>query len=142
MAGRKPTEVGIDMTPMIDVVFQLIIFFMVTVNAEQESYLKDLVLQRSPNAEERKRGEPREITIQVDKQGRYYVGSLRFQLSQIDNFLRNAARQVGASNIPILIRGDRESQHKAIRQVMDVCSKNGIYKIRFAGMKRDSRQPR
>jgi biopolymer transport protein ExbD len=124
------------MTPMIDVVFQLIIFFIITVQMDQESMLKEIVLPRSPNAQERVQGEAKEIPIQVTKSGNIYMGSQLITINQLDAVIKAFAKQVGPQNIPILIRGDVDARHKAIRKVMDTCSKNGVYKMRFAGLKK------
>ena len=62
---------GINMTPMIDVVFQMIIFFVCTAQLEQEQFSKFIKLADSPNAPAvAEAKDPRTITIEVDGKGK------------------------------------------------------------------------
>jgi len=141
MGKRAPAEVSMDMTPMIDVVFQLMIFFLVTINMDQEQLLKDLVLPPSYYSKEQKTKDPFQLTIQVSEDGKYYLGNQPVNIQRLRVVLQDAVRRVGAPNLPVLIRGDKDARHKAIRDVMDSCSELGIYKIRFAGLKRSAGEP-
>lgn len=127
-------EAAMDMTPMIDIVFQLIIFFILTVNADQESIRQQIALPLSPNSIERVKKDPRTLTIQVDKSGDFYVGHMKYNDKTLKKLLNNTIKYSGT--FPILIRGDEESKHKAIRQAMDACAQAGIAKIRFAALKK------
>jgi len=137
MARRQIEEVGIDMTPMIDVVFQLIIFFIVTVQMDQESVIREITLPPSVYAKEQKGREGNQVTIQIDRDGKMYLGSSQVQLNTIEMYLKGAVRRQSAANMPVLIRADSQTLHKNVRRVMDTCSKVGIYQIRFASLKRE-----
>lgn len=134
-------DAQVDLTPMIDVVFQLIIFFVVTVNLDQQSLLESITLPTAKDSREEPRKDPRQITIQVDAKGSYYIGSSPLTLRVLQKTLKHAVRNAGTTEIPILIRGDMHSTHKYIRRVMDSCSSVGLYKIRFAALKRAAKQP-
>ena len=65
---------GINMTPMIDVVFQMIIFFVCTAQLEQEQFSKFIKLADSPNAPAvAEAKDPRTITIEVDGKGKVSI---------------------------------------------------------------------
>jgi biopolymer transport protein ExbD len=146
--ARKKREraegASIDLTPMIDVVFQLIIFFVVTVNLDQQSVMEQIRLPDAPHSREPKGGkDPRQVTIQVDKRGRYFIGVAPYSLKQLKIVLNNAVHAAGGTqNVPILIRGDAATAHRYIRRAMDVCAEIGLYKIRFAAMKQAAEKPR
>lgn len=128
-------EASCDLTPMIDVVFQLIIFFIVTANLDQQSIKEDIILPDAPNAIRQKKKHPNQITVQVDGSGDVFIGGgPPFTIRELKQTLRSAVNTAGADNIPVLIRGDKTTRHRAIRKVMDACAEVGIYKIRFAGM--------
>ncbi len=134
--ASKCNEQSIDMTPMIDIVFQLIIFFIVTVNLDQQSVMEQITLPPAPHSKEERKRDPRQVTIQVDKKGKFFIGTQKYEIKQLRNVMNNAVRAAGgAANLPVLIRGDTVSAHRYIRQAMDVCAELGIYKIRFAAMK-------
>ena len=140
--AKKQIEAEINMTPMIDVVFQLIIFFIVTVNLDQESILEQIELPDAPHSIEIIRKDPRQVTIQVDSRGRYYIGSgAPYSLRELNIVLRNTVKR-GGLHIPILIRGDERTTHKYIRRAMDVCAREGLYRIKFAAMKQSATEYR
>ncbi len=128
-------EAAVDLTPMIDVVFQLIIFFVVTVNLDQKAVMESIRLPPSKNSREEPKKDPRQVTIQVDEKGGFFIGSSRLPLRQLKIVLRNTYKTAG-KDVPMLIRGDERAPHKHIRKAMDACAGAGFYKIKFAGMKR------
>ena len=133
---RKVEESKCDLTPMIDVVFQLIIFFIVTANLDQQSVMKKIKLPPSPNAETQETRPPNQISIQVADDGTYYIGSSPQTKKQLESVLEGTAKACGGGqNVPVLIRGDMRTSHADIKIVMDICAASGIAKIRFAGMK-------
>ena len=134
-ARRAPAESKVDLTPMIDVVFQLIIFFVVTVNLEQESILKEIKLPIARYSRDQRK-HPGQITIQVSSKGYFYIGAgSKYTKNQLRKVMRNAVRRSSAE-IPVLIRGDARASHKAIRTAMDACAAEGLYRIRFATTKK------
>ena len=135
MARKKRIRVaekGIDMTPMIDVVFQLIIFFIVTVNLDKE--LKRIELADSPEGPAILEKNPDTVIITVDRHGLISIGAAVMSPTQLQKIMRNVVAQEGFG-VPVLLRGDREARHEAIRRVMDVCASVGLWRIKFAAMK-------
>ncbi|MDP6524931.1 MAG: biopolymer transporter ExbD [Kiritimatiellia bacterium] len=122
----------IDMTPMIDVVFQLIIFFIVTINMEQ-NYKKEIVLEDAKNAPVIKNPHPMTLVIEVDKRGWISLHGAQVTTTQLRALVQRRYNSVG--EFPVLIRGDRDARHKDIRKVMDICSGVGLWKINFAAVK-------
>jgi len=136
MAGkpkRQGTEQAIDMTPMIDVVFQLIIFFIVTVNLDQE-ILKPIALAETKRSPELVDKDPRMVTITVDKRGRISVGPAVMSERQLQGAMQSVVNESGFG-VPVMIRGDKDTQHTHIRKAMDACAAVGIWKIKLAGLK-------
>lgn len=121
----------LDMTPMIDVVFQLIIFFIVTINLEQK-YNEDITLEDAPNAPLLK-DEPMLMVIEVDKRGWISLRGAQVTPSQLKSIVQ--ARYNKMSEFPVLIRADSATKHRDVRAVMDICSEIGIWKISFAAIK-------
>ncbi len=124
----------IDMTPMIDVVFQLIIFFIVTINLEQ-NYNKDILLEDAPHARiiNTQDEDPRTLIIEVDKRGWISLHGAVVNKTQLAQIVRRRFNAMG--EYPVLIRGDKRTKHRDIRGVMDTCSGAGLWKITFAAIK-------
>ncbi|MDZ8117972.1 ExbD/TolR family protein [Pontiella agarivorans] len=129
---------GINMTPMIDVVFQMIIFFVCTAQLEREQFSEWINLPDSPNAPEiAQEKDPRTITIEVDEKGKIMIGRTALSLSRLRMILKKTVSDYGVygPSIPIRIRADAMSQHSNVRNVMDACTESGLYKIAFIAVK-------
>jgi len=134
MGRKKPScEVGeLDMTPMIDCVFQLIIFFIVTMKMNQE-FNQDIRLEKAPNGPIIKDLEPWTTEIEVDKRGWISIHGAQISKGQLKNMLINKSRRLGGT-FPVMIRGDLRAKHEDIRTVMDICTDIGIWRINFVAI--------
>jgi biopolymer transport protein ExbD len=133
--GRKRDDSGsgLDMTPMIDVVFQLIIFFIVTITVDQKMN-EDIQLEFSKNGPVKEQEESRTTVIEVDRRGWISMHGTPLSKGQLQDLLQRKYRQLGGA-FPILIRGDMRTRHQDIRAVMDLCTGINIWKIEFAAIK-------
>jgi biopolymer transport protein ExbD len=127
-------EVGINLTPLIDVVFLLLIFFMVSTTFTRETQLSiDL-----PEAE----GQPREtvekqIEILVGEDGRYRVNGQGL----VDSRMRTLQAAIykisaGDSTLPMVISADAQAAHQDVVQAMDAAGQMG-----FVHLSITTRQP-
>ena len=129
---------GINMTPMIDVVFQMIIFFVCTAQLEREQFSEWINLPDSPNAPEMaQEKDPRTITIEVDEKGKVTIGRTLLSISKLRQILTKTVSDYGVygPTIPIQIRADASAQHQHVKTVMDTCTSAGLYKIAFIAIK-------
>ena len=138
--ARKSQPADLDMTPMIDVVFQLIIFFVVTITIQQE-YNRTIELQDGPHGPEIK-GDDQEkaFIIEIDRNGWVSMHNAQVSDKTLYSLLKNRYKRHG--EFPILIRGDRRASHKSIRKVMDICTSVGLWRINFVVMKEKKRKRR
>lgn len=132
--ARKPASEGCetDMTPMIDVVFQLIIFFIVTIKMEQD-YNEEIELDMAVHAPAIEERDPRTLIVEVDRRGWISISGAQLSHEAFYNIMK--ARYARHGEFPILIRGDRRALHEHIRRVMDICTNVGIWRINFAAIK-------
>lgn len=128
-------DMDVNMTPMIDVVFQMIIFFITAVDMDRKSFDVNIKLAMAPNGAVVEKRDPRTVTIEVDKDGKIQMGKgIRVQQSQLLAILKKAVVDYGQT-VPVVIRGDGGTQHEEVRKVMDLCSQAGLWKIKFAATK-------
>ena len=116
-------ETNIDLAPMLDVVFILLIFFIVTAN-----FVKDpgLDVQR-PNAETSEIQENAGILIAVGAQDEVYMEGRRIDIRQVKaNVLRLQSERPNAT---VVIRADKAANADIITKVMDGVRLAGIYQI-------------
>jgi biopolymer transport protein ExbD len=121
------------MTPMIDIVFQMIIFFVCTVQLEKDAINEDIRLAMAPNGPIEQK-DPTQVTIDVDERGRIQVAGFGMSVNTLVQVLR---KQIGlyGTQIPVIIRGDEDTRHEDVKRVMDACTRAGIWKIKFAAIK-------
>jgi len=127
------------MTPMIDVVFQLIIFFVCTAALEQNALDESIKLADSPNGPAIEQKDPREITVEVDHKGRISIARSYMSENFLRNQLRMAVKKTGQTT-PVLIRASGKTKHEDIRKVMDACAYAGLWKVSFVAIKEEAKK--
>jgi biopolymer transport protein ExbD len=133
--ARRTTDAELDMTPMIDIVFQLIIFFIITIKLEQE-YCEDIELEDAKHGPEIDDLDSRTVEIEVDRRGWIYIHGAALSKQKLQAIMKRKYDKFG-SNVPVLIRADKKAQHKDVRAVMDICTGVGIWRVSFAAIKED-----
>lgn len=136
---RKSSEgCALDMTPMIDVVFQLIIFFVVTITMS-ENKDETIRLELAPNGEEVESSSDNPdaataITIDISRTGRMSMSNVTMNEKQLRDIMARRFRKFGNS-FEVWIRGDALATHDQIRRAMDICTACGIGKVSFLAVK-------
>ncbi|MEI7437713.1 MAG: biopolymer transporter ExbD [bacterium] len=133
---RKEEEIPLsgNLTAMIDVVFQLIIFFVCTVKMQDDSVDARIRLAMAPHGVAVATKNPLQVTIDVDNRGRILLGNSLVEPNVLRAILKKAVADAHQA-VPIIIRGDAKAPHKDIRRVMDVCTEAGLWKLEFAAYK-------
>ena len=129
---EKSPPATMDMTPMIDVVFQLMIFFIVTIKMSQDIN-PDVRLEMTKHGPTLKGEDPRTIVVEVDQRGYLSSHGAYMTKEQFRKIMKSRYNRMGT--FPVLIRGDRRTRHKDVKAVMDICTEIGIWRISFAGIK-------
>ncbi len=138
---RKNRSVGCDlnMTPMIDVVFQLIIFFVVTLKMTKDEY-EDIILEDGKHGPIVKEMPPQTLIIELGRRlpfsGRYRISinNAVINESQLREILQYRVNRHRNTNFPVLIRADNRVPHREVKRVMDVCTDVGIWKLSFVAI--------
>jgi len=115
---------SLSMTSLIDVVFLLLIFFLVATRFADEDHELDVVL---PSASEAKPliATPKVVFVNIDKDGRFYMAGKAVGPDEIERGLVRAVAD-NPVNQSVVIRADRRVQLDAAVTVMNICNKVGI----------------
>lgn len=126
---QRKEDPDLNLTPLIDVVFLLLIFFMVSTTFDREAELK-IQLPEAAGEERQEPQDPVEITI--DAQGRYFVNRREVVNRKLDT-LKQALDKVlaGRTDSPLIISADRLTPHEAVIRAMDAASQLGLVHITF-----------
>ena len=128
--GRLGT--GLEMTPMIDIVFLLMIFFLVASKLDQDDRALDVVLPQAAAAQPLTT-RPREFVINIDRAGNYYAGARPVRLEELTDLLVQSAAD-NPQRQTVILRADEETAHKFVVAAMDACVRAGIddYQVQSA----------
>ena len=131
--ARKPQDnPQLDMTPMIDVVFELIIFFVVTI--KQEDLFSKLNVNR-PAPSDGKPEETNDTTVNIElgnARGNNPNGVIVYNKKEISRQeLDQNLREISSTSkkTPIIIKCQLESPHKVLVDVLDICYKYELYSV-------------
>lgn len=121
---RSNVAGNLSLTPLIDVVFLLLIFFLVTSEFEDEERRLDIVLPTASSATPMTR-KPREIVIDVDAMGKVYLRGQAMEFDELERLL-TAAVADNPTNQSAIIRADGTTSFQPVVNVMDICNRVGI----------------
>ena len=125
---RKPPEV--DITPLIDVVFLLLIFFMVSTTFDRES---QILIELPEASGEEAVHEVDELEITIDPKGIFFVNQREVINTDVDTLKRAIAKAVGEErDLPVIINADAKTPHQAVMTAMDAASQLGLVRMTFS----------
>jgi biopolymer transport protein ExbD len=116
----------INITPLLDLAFVLLIIFVITTPLLEQSLPLNLPKGGQPSP----RVDPRDVrTVEVDPQGGYRLNKATMRLDDIVNLLTRDFR--ANPNLVLAIRADENSRYGPVCLLMDRCRKNGISRMDF-----------
>ena len=144
-------ESELDMTPMIDIVFNLLIFFMLVTDLNQKD-LADLTLPIAHMADEDKADDPDDrVILNVDKEGQVLYKSRAITLDELGTILdktkrlydmkqkqkgkdgyEDVAPGVKASKLYVLLRADKDTPWQHVQWLMTIMAEQKLFKLQFA----------
>lgn len=132
--NKKSKAPDISMTPMIDVVFLLLIFFMVTTTFSRESIIKVMLPEADGQQAEKQK---QALMLTIDKSGQYFIDDKALSDNSLDTLARELTASKNNKNIPLIISADAGAPVQSAISVLDVASKTGFSSITFATQKRE-----
>lgn len=136
-SDREEDDVQINLTPLIDVVFLLLIFFMVSTTFSKESELRIQLPESSDRPVQQKENQVLEIEISAD--GAYAVkgpaDKAAQQLLGTDRktlYRALASASGNSKDLVTVIRADRKTPHASVIRAMDIARRLGYTNITFA----------
>ena len=117
------------MTPMIDMVFLLLVFFMTVSTLAQADRQVELELPESASSDV-----PNDLsdrgTISIDATGQIYMGSIPQTLQEMQSLLKKFLTE--NSELRIHLRADRTTEYQYIKKVLRACAEVGAYEVIYA----------
>jgi biopolymer transport protein ExbD len=121
-------ELSINMTPLIDMVFLLLIFFLVATTFAQEERERGLQLPGSDSPQPLS-APPKYLIINITNEGILKVGGRAYSYKEIAQTLADVAKN--QPDRDVLIRADKDSRHEYFARVVELAHKAGISKTKI-----------
>ena len=120
---------ALNLTPLIDIVFLLLIFFMVTTSFSRETRLLVSLPEASGSAEN-----PAEsIEVLVDREGGYAINGRRLVNAEVDSLVRGLELESGGDvSLLVVLVADAEVQHQSVVSAMEAIGRAGFASLSIA----------
>ena len=131
--GHKEEGVEVNLTPLIDVVFLLLIFFMVSTTFDRHATLKVALPESSVKATQ-KQDEP--LVLSIDAKGNYFLNDRQIVNQSLDTLMQVLKRTIGdeaaIKETALVLRADANTPHQSVVRAMDAASQLGLTKLSIA----------
>lgn len=131
---QQRTALRFNITPLIDVVFLLIIFFLVASHFVRSENAHAIDLPLATDGEDDDQQASTRLTITIDRAGRYYIAGARMEeaavLQRIEELSR--AAEQAEQGPELRLRGHKAGRYGAMRRLIEQAAKYGMTSIRFA----------
>ena len=126
----RSDDIELNITPLIDVVFLLLIFFMVSTTFDKQAKLKIDLPEASATAQQQSDDS---IVIGIDAKGRFFVNDRQLVNSQLQTLKLALTKTLGdKKDVPIVLRADAQTPHQAVVTAMDAASQLGLTRLSIA----------
>ncbi len=132
--GHKEDSVEVNLTPLIDVVFLLLIFFMVSTTFDRHAKLKVSLPESSTKATQQQ-NDP--LVLSIDAKGNYFLNERQIVNQQLGTLKQAILKTLGEKNVDIndvslVLRADANTPHQSVVRAMDAASQLGLSKLSIA----------
>ena len=125
---EKPYD-DINITPMLDLAYVLVVIFIIMTTASVQGVKVDLPKGSSTVS----LAVPKTKVISVNNAGQVFIDAIPVSLAELEAKLRDA--KAITPDLPIVLKGDRQSQYEKIMNVLDVCGRVGITSLGLAAQR-------
>ena len=133
MKKHREHNLETPITQMIDIVFLLIIFFVVTASVDEDVVDQNVHLAIAKYAPAIEKNDPRSVVINLRDNGSINIAMQPMTLQQLQQMLI-AMQQQSGSAIPIILRCDASTQYRYIDRIMQIAASAGLYRVRISAM--------
>ena len=121
---QRSQEVGVDLTPLIDVVFLLLIFFMVSTTFTRENHLN---IELPEASGERSQQQAEMIDVVINADGQYRLNNRVLVNNRRETLVRAVTELAdGDASLPFIITADARTPHEFVVRAMDVAGSLGF----------------
>ena len=127
---NRTDDIDLNLTPLIDVVFLLLIFFMVSTTFDKQSKLKIQLPEAKASATAQ---QPESLVLGIDAKGRYFINDRQLVNTQLKTLKLALKKTVGDNKkMPLILRADAKTPHQSVVRAMDAAAQLGLTRLSIA----------
>ena len=132
--GHKEENVEVNLTPLIDVVFLLLIFFMVSTTFDRHAKLKVSLPEASAKATQQ---QDNPLVLSIDAKGNYFLNDRQIVNQQLKTLKQAILKTISSTNaniadVALVLRADANTPHQSVVRAMDAASQIGLTRLSIA----------
>jgi biopolymer transport protein ExbD len=135
MRSSKYEDLEIPLASLIDIVFLLIIFFVVTSAIDKEALDESVRLAETYFVNPVRKRDPRTVTVNIKKinerETEVNIGQIPLSLKTLASVLAKTRASYG-NDVPVVIRSDGQVQYREVDKVMKIIGEAGLYRIKLS----------
>lgn len=120
---------GFQIAPMVDIVFLLLIFFLVTWNFSRSETELDVKVPKAREGKETRRAVG-EVIINVKSNGTVVMNRRQMKAAELQDTLQKIASLY--PDQAVILRGDENTDYRHVVEVLDICRRANIWNVAFA----------
>ncbi len=129
---RRRSVGQFNVTPLIDVVMLLIIFFLVSSHFVRSESLETIELPEATHSEEAKQQVPRRLVVTITADGLLHVAGRTVDVVEVEQMLlAGRDEEVDANDLEVHIRADRSVPYRVVRPIVLSCVRAGVTRFQF-----------
>ena len=129
--SHRRSAIAFNMTPMIDISFLLIIFFIVSSHLAQQEVQLELDLPKAASGDEAAEEGERRLVVNLLPDGSIMAAGRAIELPQLAQLIADERRRAGP-DVEVRIRGDRTAPYQQVAPIIVACTKAGVWPVTFA----------
>ena len=139
-APKRRSAAAINLTPLIDMMFLLVIFILVASKFEPDSGLSLELPRARTDGKPTSAATPERVVVAVTKEGEVFMDGARVTVGEFEARLRKAREGMasGGEEPLLVIEGDVDARHGLMMEVLDTAKRVGQAKVHFRTLPADS----
>jgi biopolymer transport protein ExbD len=130
-------DVGFQLAPLLDIVFLLLVFYIVTTAFQQQEMEQEIELPTAHDSVQRERA-PLEIVVNVSRDGELIVNGVPRSLAELRVQLKLLSKTFATNPPAVTIRADRKTYHENVVHVLDACVAANMRNVSFITVEKEA----
>ena len=130
-SGGRTTSVSFNVTSLIDIVFLLVIFFLVASHVARTEAIEPINLPEATQFQDEDSSTPRRLVITIQADGTLDIAGRAAELVEVEQKIISGSEQ-SAGQFEVRIRADRDAAYSTIEPILLTCARFGVSRVGFA----------